>query len=125
MTVHAGTNPDGSMSFTPSNVKAREGDKISLTVVNDDADKPHDWALLSYGGKDIEVYTREGETKTITFTASEAGDFRIVCQIVGHKQAGMVGTFSVAKASIIPSPTLGLFVVALAATAIMLTKRRR
>jgi uncharacterized cupredoxin-like copper-binding protein len=121
VTLHAGTNPDGSMYITPKSVQVTKGDKVHLVLVNDDPGTPHDWALLSYGGKDIEVYTEGGATKAVDFTADAAGDFRIVCQVVGHKQRGMEGTFTV-RARGLPAPGVPAL---LALAALFALARRR
>jgi MYXO-CTERM domain-containing protein len=121
-TIHAGSNRDGSLYFSPKDVHVTQGDAVSLTVVNDDADKPHDWALLSYGGKDIEAYTGPSETKSISFTADEAGTYRVVCQIVGHKQLGMEGRFIVVAKS---TPAAPLALALLAMAALVAVRRRR
>lgn len=121
VTLHAGTRADGSMYIEPASVAVRQGEVVDLTLVNDDASTPHDWALLSFGDRDIEVYTKGGETKTIRFTADTAGTFRVVCQVVGHKQRGMEGTFVVEEKGI-PAPGLA---AALVAVALAVALRRR
>lgn len=114
VTIHAGTDGDGSLYFRPKDLKADEGERVSLTLVNDDPSTPHDWALLEYGGRDIEVYVRGGDSRMINFTATEVGTFRIVCQVVGHKQQGMEGTLTVEEKLFVPAATLEIFVAALA-----------
>ena len=116
VTIHAGTNADGSLSFSPARITVAEGELVTLTLVNDDENTPHDWALLEYGGRDIEVYVRGGESRMVNFTANEVGEYRIVCQVVGHKQQGMEGTLVVEDKLIVPGPSIGalLFVLMLA-----------
>jgi plastocyanin len=121
--IHAGTASDGSLYFEPATLAMDEGERVQLTLVNDDADTPHDWALLEYGGHDIEIYVRGGQTRSINFTASEAGEFRVVCQVVGHKQRGMEGTLEVEEKLLAPLDAFAL--VPLAAIAAALAIRRR
>lgn len=119
VTIHAGTNADGSLYFSPKTVKVTKSDDVTLTLVNDDSDQPHDWALLSYNGRDIEAYVSAGRSKTVQFEADAIGTFRIVCQIVGHKQRGMEGSFVVASNGIPgfePGVAAGLLAVAAIAT---------
>jgi uncharacterized cupredoxin-like copper-binding protein len=103
-TVHLGTRDDGSMYMEPKTVRATQGERVKITVVNDDRDQPHDWALLLYDGEDVEAYVDPGRSVDLTFTATTAGAYRVVCQIVGHKQLGMEGELVVEKKSAIPLP---------------------
>jgi uncharacterized cupredoxin-like copper-binding protein len=121
--IHEGTRADGSMYIEPREVRVPQGERITFTVVNDDASTPHDWALLEYDGHDLEIHAKGGETRSLTFTATVDGTFRIVCQVVGHKQKGMEGAFVVEKASAIPGlPAVAL--LALLAIAAARTRRR-
>lgn len=124
VTIHAGTAQDGSLYFRPSEVRATEGERVQLTLVNDDPSTPHDWVLLSYGGRDVEVYVKGGETRSISFIANETGTFRIICQVVGHKQQGMTGTLVVEPRSFLPLPP-ALPLAALAAAGLLLSRRPR
>lgn len=119
VTIHAGTATDGALYFRPSDVRTDEGDRVTIKLVNDDADTPHDWALLEYGGRDIEVYVRGGQERMINFTANEVGTFRIVCQVVGHKQRGMEGSLVVEGRLFVPSPALLLLVAPAIAAALL------
>ena len=118
VTVHAGTNADGSLHFRPKDVRVDEGERVRLTLVNDDEDTPHDWALLEYGGRDIEVYVRGGQSRSINFTANEIGTYRIVCQVAGHKQQGMEGSLTVENKLLVPAPSLSVALLALIAVAL-------
>lgn len=70
-----------------------------------------------------------GETRTLTFTASEAGRFEYYCQVVGHKTAapGMKGTLLVQSSGsdTNESPSLAALgsVIALAGVALALRRR--
>lgn len=116
LTIHAGGDPDGSLFFIPRSVTVTKGEDVRLTLVNDETTQAHDWVVLSYGERDLEAYAGPGETKTIAFNADVAGSFRIICQLVGHKQRGMEGTFTVKSKGIpdVAPATAGLVVVALA-----------
>lgn len=113
ITIHAGS--EGSrLYFRPADIKVTQGDSVTLTLINDDASTPHDWALLEYEGRDVEVYVNGGQTKTLpAFTANTPGEHRIVCQVVGHKQQGMVGTFIVEKKALLPVPAVAASLLAL------------
>ena len=122
VTIHAGTDADGSLSFRPKEIRVEEGERVMLTLVNDDEDTPHDWALLEYGGRDVEVYARGGQARMVNFTAHEVGEFRIVCQVVGHKQQGMEGTLVVQNKLFVPAP--GIFALAAVGSVAAILRRR-
>jgi nitrite reductase (NO-forming) len=106
------------MYFEPKTLRAVQGERVSITLVNDDQNSPHDWALLAYDGEDIENYVDAGQQRAVSFTATEPGEYRIVCQLVGHKQAGMEGDFIVTKQSTPAAPlAAALVLVALVALA--------
>jgi len=44
---------------------------------------------LSSGAASMSEATQPGQSETITFTASEAGDYALVCYLPGHATAGM------------------------------------
>lgn len=45
---------------------------------------------------DVHVSAAAGESATITFTPSEAGEYEYFCTVAGHQESGMVGTLVVA-----------------------------
>jgi uncharacterized cupredoxin-like copper-binding protein len=52
---------------------------------------------------EVHAYAAAGGTATIDFTPTQAGTFDFACNLPGHKEAGMVGTFVVQAASGGPS----------------------
>ena len=88
--MEVGTRPDGSMYLRPGNVTVTLGDEVTLSIRNVDRIF-HDVALLDYDGEDVEIEVPAGRTQTYTFTASVAGDYRLICEVSGHKQKGMFG----------------------------------
>lgn len=44
---------------------------------------------------DLHFSAPAGETRSITFTPTEAGTYEFVCTVPGHKEAGMTGTLIV------------------------------
>ena len=48
-------------------------------------------------GEDFAIHAliQPGDSKTIKFTALEAGEYEIFCTVQGHKDAGMIGTLIV------------------------------
>lgn len=111
--IVVGTNPDGSMYLEPKNVTVNLGDDVTLNVKNVDRIF-HDVALLDYDGNDIEIEAPAGKTESHTFKATVAGDFRLLCEVSGHKQKGMQGMLHVIDPKEAPAPgfaTLGALLV--------------
>ena len=50
---------------------------------------------ITSGATQIPTATQPGESETITFTASEAGEYAMVCYVPGHAIAGMWIRFTV------------------------------
>jgi uncharacterized cupredoxin-like copper-binding protein len=115
--IEVGTNDDGSMYLTPSNVTVTLGDDVTLRVKNVDRIF-HDVALLDYAGNDVEIEVPAGRTESYSFQATVAGDFRLICEVSGHKQKGMFGFLHVVDPNESPAPLLAplaaLLLVALA-----------
>lgn len=120
--VEAGTNADGSMYLKPDRVSGRLGESVTLRVHNPDKIF-HDVAILDYDGEDIEIEVPAGRTVDHTFTLTKAGEFRMICEVTGHKQKGMQGTLVVESPN--ESPLHGIVpALALVATAALLLRRR-
>ncbi len=43
----------------------------------------------------IDVVLQAGETASLSFTPTEAGEYEFYCTVPGHREAGMVGTLTV------------------------------
>lgn len=98
--LHVGSNPDGSMYLTPSTVTVAHCAKAQFVVHNDDAIF-HDVALLNYAGDSFEHEAEPGQTVSTHhagidyFVAKASGSFPIICEVKGHAEKGMKGTFVV------------------------------
>lgn len=123
--IEVGTNPDGSMYLRPGNVTVDLGDEVTLRIKNVDRIF-HDVALLDYDGNDVEIEVPAGRTETHAFKATVAGDFRMVCEVSGHKQKGMFGFLHVVdpNASKLPGPGLPLLLTGVAAVALVARRPR-
>lgn len=95
--------------FTPTSATIPAGQKITLELKNSGS-IDHDFILLKKGVEikgsfDYEKYADDvifhaklesQKSGTFTFTApDEAGDYQIICGVLGHFQAGMIGTLTV------------------------------
>ena len=78
--------------FTPSDVTVKAGEKIKLTITNKGT-VDHTWVLMAADGKTevTRIDVKVAGTASKEFTAPAAGTYTIVCDIAGHKEAGMIG----------------------------------
>lgn len=114
--IVAGMEPGGAMYFrcapdegTPgvcanegghATVGVRKGDRVRVTVRTDDG-KPHshDFRLMGApymvwpAGIEMELHKPQEQK---SFVAYAAGEYRFVCELAGHEDAGMWGTLRVA-----------------------------
>ena len=99
--------------FSPDSWTVPAGEEISIDITNEGS-VLHEWVLMQ-PGVSIEseadlpeteeelladfVYVEDeveaGATKTLTFTAREAGTYQIICAIETHFDAGMEGSLTV------------------------------
>ena len=70
---------DGAKFWIPNDLIVYEGDPIKLNLVNNIKSEPntHGYAIDEFGVKQV---VARGETRTVVFTASKAGLFKIYCQ---------------------------------------------
>ena len=100
-------------AFSPETWTVPAGEEISIDITNNGT-VVHEWVLLKPGVTitseddlpDTEeelladfVYIEEevdpGATKSLTFTAPEAGTYQVICAIPGHFGGGMEATLTV------------------------------
>ncbi|MEA3143869.1 MAG: Copper binding protein plastocyanin/azurin family [Thermoplasmata archaeon] len=74
-------------------------DKVTLTIISDDGgDRTHDFRLQGWqyflypAGAEMELHSG---SQSATFTAWATGDYPFICELAGHKDAGMRGTLHV------------------------------
>ncbi len=74
--------------FDPATINAAPGQTINLTFKNAGATQ-HTWVLAE---ANVKITADPGQTATKTFQApTTPGTYQYVCDIAGHKEAGMVG----------------------------------
>jgi uncharacterized cupredoxin-like copper-binding protein len=103
------------MQYQPAKIEITAGQPVRLTFRNNDA-LEHDLSVMEFPmsqigatpepvvGHDMDPTTVEpelhvaaamGETGMLEFTPSKPGTYEFFCTVVGHRQAGMVGTLTV------------------------------
>lgn len=92
-------------SFKPNKILLKLQKPVSLTIINK-GKIAHDLKTgmpikdLEYQQADnkngtFDVDFEVGHTAKLTFTPIQTGDFPFFCDIKGHQESGMVGTFTV------------------------------
>ena len=101
-------------SFSLNTVQLRVGQPVQLTLVNDGtvdhdikseipignlayqtADNDPDEQAANAADGTFDVDYNQGHTARITFVPTKAGTYQFFCDVPGHKEAGMTGTFVV------------------------------
>ena len=82
--------------FDPNQYDGKVGEKITFKVTNQGTIE-HTFVIRSPDGSEVLAKTsaQPGQTTTLEFTPSAAGQYVIDCDIAGHKAAGMVGALTV------------------------------
>jgi Cu+-exporting ATPase len=80
------------LSFEPADVTIDAGRWTVVTVTNEDS-VFHDWMVE--GVENVDAGARPGQTTSVRFVIDRPGEYRIVCNVPGHAEAGMTGTLTV------------------------------
>ncbi|MFV1859201.1 MAG: cupredoxin domain-containing protein [Anaerolineales bacterium] len=78
--------------FDPAAITLKIGEPVVAKITNTGA-LQHTFTIPDL---DVDVETPVGQTVTVEFTPAQSGTFELLCTIPGHKEAGMIGTVSVA-----------------------------
>ncbi len=83
--------------YNPGDQTFKAGSKVKVTMSNQGG-VDHTWVLSDSDGKELfKLEVKVGKTGSAEFTAPAAGTYNIICDVAGHKEAGMT-----AKATITP-----------------------
>ncbi len=79
------------IKFDMTTMTAKVDQPVTLTYINQ--------GVIDHGfkieGLVEETNIKPGQTATIEFTPTKAGEYRYICAVPGHEPAGMVGTLLV------------------------------
>ncbi|HUF52762.1 MAG TPA: cupredoxin domain-containing protein [Dehalococcoidia bacterium] len=114
--------PSDELVFEPDELTVQAGQSVELTVDNSDNTALHDWTITEIavhgvdmhgasedmghmedmeghegGDPDLHIAVDGGGTATITFIPTEPGEYEYHCTVLGHAEAGMVGTLVVTE----------------------------
>lgn len=81
----------GGFYFKPNEIRAKKGEKVTVEFKN--AGGTHDFVIDELNVKS--KLTNTGETATVEFTPTQAGEFEFYCSVANHRQQGMKGTLVV------------------------------
>lgn len=79
-----------SFEFEPAVIEVIAGEDVAIALTSDDV--LHDFAVE---GVEVHVAAEPGETAEGGLRVDEPGEYRIVCTVEGHLEAGMEGTLIV------------------------------
>ena len=74
--------------FTPNTLTVRAGERVQVTLDNTKGALKHD---MRQPELNIHAEVEAGKKTTFEFTPGKAGTFDLICDVPGHKDAGMVG----------------------------------
>ncbi|MSQ33884.1 MAG: hypothetical protein EXR60_05660 [Dehalococcoidia bacterium] len=80
------------LRFEPSTFKVKAGQPVTI-VFTDKGVLNHTFTVADLA-VNLEV-AKQNDVARQTFTFTKTGSFALTCTVVGHKEAGMVGTFTV------------------------------
>ena len=74
--------------FTPDTLSVHVGERVQVTLDNTKGTLKHD---MRQPELNIHAEVEAGQKTTFEFTPGKAGTFDLICDVPGHKDAGMVG----------------------------------
>ena len=74
--------------FTPDTLTVHVGERVQVTLDNTKGTLKHDIYLPELN---IHAEVEAGKKTTFEFKPTKTGTFNLVCDVPGHKDAGMVG----------------------------------
>ncbi|MBI5876516.1 MAG: cupredoxin domain-containing protein [Chloroflexi bacterium] len=77
--------------FEPNSFALKAGESVKVTMTNRGA-VDHNWVVTDSSGKVVFKFTVPvGKTGSGEFTLPAAGTYNLICDVAGHKEAGMSG----------------------------------
>lgn len=77
--------------FDPNSFTVKAGQKVKVTMTNKGA-VDHNWVVNDASGAQVfKMTVTVGKTLSGEFTLPTAGTYTLICDVAGHKEAGMQG----------------------------------
>jgi plastocyanin len=77
------------------------GQPVTLVLDNSEAESEH---AIFFPALGVRLFAQAGETVRKTVLFDKAGEFAFVCDLPGHREAGMIGKLAVRQGDMIASP---------------------
>ncbi|MFQ5945885.1 MAG: plastocyanin/azurin family copper-binding protein [Anaerolineae bacterium] len=78
-------------AFDPARVTIEAGQDVTVNFTNTGTIE-HNWVLLDADGDISTGLVAAGGEGSVTFSVDQAGEYTVVCDVPGHREAGMEGT---------------------------------
>jgi uncharacterized cupredoxin-like copper-binding protein len=86
---------DDTFRFTPNQFEAKVGEEAVFTITNKGA-LEHNFVVFDPAGAELSrLSIPAGQSSSARVTLSAAGEYLIVCDVPGHREAGMQATLTV------------------------------
>ena len=73
--------------YSMEEIRVNEGDTVTINLTNSDGF--HDWVVDEFSAATEKI--QAGQTTSVTFVASAAGEYEYYCSVGSHRANGMVG----------------------------------
>jgi len=85
-------------TFTPASYTATTGEQLTFNVDNEGT-LEHNFVVLDPSGAELARLDGigVGQTKALNFSPTSAGQYTIICDVAGHREAGMEASFTVSQ----------------------------
>jgi plastocyanin len=84
------------------------GQPVTLVLDNSEAESEH---AIFFPALGVRLFAPAGETVRKTVLFDKAGEFAFVCDLPGHREAGMIGKLAVRQGDVIASPEVAGLIV--------------
>ena len=81
-------------AFDPTQLTVEAGQDVTVNFMNTGSIE-HNWVVLDANGDISTGLVAAGGEGSVTFSVDQAGDYTIICDVAGHREAGMEGTLIV------------------------------
>jgi len=88
-------------SYSPNQIKVKEGQAITLTLDNRQGAIEHDFSIKELG---VHLFAKAGEVTSQDLICKKPGDYEFNCSLPGHQDSGMSGKLTVEPSGLTAIP---------------------
>lgn len=81
-------------AFDPARLTVEAGQEVTVNFTNSGSIE-HSWVVLGAAGDISTGLVAGGGEGSVTFSVDQAGEYTVICDVPGHREAGMEGTLIV------------------------------